>query len=342
MANSLRVISVKEFEFNRTDAQRIRIKVPQNLNQTLLRKVNLDEYRVYLLATSRGIKESEICELKNGKTTIGFLIPGQAILSDEQPKNVEPLFGTYSLIAANSVCQDSKIGQYTRANTNHRSANSKIDIFAFDLFYAVIWTKKLTINSSEFFRRYFVCFARNGLFHSVEAKKTIASNTLEKYGPELIVAKNKEWPDYIEKICTTLLPNANDPFLRFFYTYQIIEALMANDYSSRFSEIKLKFEAHQNTSITHLKDFIEEFQKITKEKPRIKNTLRPACPNTDLVCERILSTLNEDYGNLDFAERIYKIRNIIFHDFQRISSLKSDVSELERSLSDYLLENKLQ
>lgn len=339
----LKTVSVKEFEFNRPDSHCINITVPKDLNQSLLKSAKLNEYGVYLVATGRDVLEYEICTLKHGNSTVGFLIPGQAILSQDHPNNSDPIFATYSLIAANTVCTDSKNNNYSLANPEYTSAISKNEIFAQNVFYAVIWLQRLNISHTDFFQNYFVSLAKNGIFRSSYAKASNTSiKTLPSYNTSINLSKNKLWPNYIETICGTLSPYANDPFLRFFYTYQIIETLMTSDYSSRFLEIKSRFISHQDTSITHLKDFIEEFQKITKEKPRIKSTLQTECPTTNLICENILSNLREDFTKLDFAEKIYKIRNIIFHDFQRIKGMGSQISELEDNLSNYLLNSKLQ
>jgi len=116
---------------------------------------------------------------------------------------------------------------------------------------------------------------------------------------------------------------------------------MMENYSHRLAVIRKKFECQQEISITQLKDFLISFQELVKEEPRIKNALQPLCPESNLVSEKILATLGEDYKKLDFGQRIYKIRNIIFHDYQRIHHLNDDIAELEDSLSSYLLNKKL-
>lgn len=340
----MKFLRVNEFDFVRPDSNIVTIEVPKNLNQQLLKTVKLDEYGVFLVATGREIAESEICKLTRNSASniVGYLIPGAAIVSEENAENSDAFFGTYSLIAANAVSTQSKSGIYALANAEHKTALTKDGIFAQNIFYAVVWLKKLGVTKNEFFKKYFVSLASAGLFPSPNA---IPSNKSEKtqikYESPISLTPNQEWPEYIQSISTELAPYASDPFLRFFYTYQVIEALMSKDYSSKFNEIKSRFTSHQDTSITHLKDFIDEFQNITKEKPRIRSALQPACSQTNMLCEQLLGSLGEDYSRLDFAERIYRIRNIIFHDFQRVKSMGALVSDLEDKLSSYLLASKL-
>ena len=138
-----------------------------------------------------------------------------------------------------------------------------------------------------------------------------------------------------------LSPSVENVFLRFFYLYQVIETLMARDYTDRFNKIRASFSAQNDISITQLKDFLKNFNAIVKEEPRIKNALQPACAASNLIAEKILGCLGEKFDDLDFGARVYRIRNIIFHDYQRIHHMEEDVGDFEDGLLSYLLDKKL-
>ncbi|KPN20279.1 hypothetical protein AO715_10325 [Xanthomonas sp. Mitacek01] len=57
--------------------------------------------------------------------------------------------------------------------------------------------------------------------------------------------------------------------------------------------------------------------------------------------QALLNALGEFEQEDSFGEMIYKVRNIIFHDYQRAHPYASLVSDLEEDLTSYILEKKL-
>lgn len=343
MRCAARIKRVKELEFRRPDGQTISLPIPPKLNQKFLRRAKFSEYSIFSLASSREIAELEVGTFKFGGDIVGFLIPGQALLSAEHPLNTDPFYGTYSLIAALTVCEDSMLGDYSLAGKDAAQATSGLSIFQDGTFYAVIWHAKIGIQTAEVFARFFVSLAKVGLYpkeYSRSALPHASSRTQTNYNRTINLTANAKWPQHVETILARLFPFAENEFLRFFYLYQVIETLMAQDFTERLSTIKSRFLAEESISITQLKDFLKDFNSIVKEEPRIKNALQPPCGSSNTVAKEILDKLGESHSDLDFGARIYLIRNIVFHDYQRIHHLKQEIAQLEDFLMSYLLETK--
>lgn len=338
---NFRIKKVKELSFKRSDGEIIDLEIPQELNQSLLRSMISSEYVVTKMVVGREVRESEIVTLKSGGV-VGYLVPGQAILSKDHPMNGNPFFGTYSLIAAMKVCSDSFDNEYQLVGASGATATSNFGVFEEGVFYAVIWLKKLGVSAKDFAKKYFVSLAKSGVFISVRSDQPIpSSRTQESYEREIRLVRNSDWPDYIRVIVTELSPYAADPFLRFFYMYQVVETLMAVNYKGKLEEIKARFVGQADISITQLKDYMKEFQGITKEDARIKMAMYPPCPDSELFLNALLAKLNESHSDMEFGERVYKIRNIMFHDYQRILSFGADISAIEDCLMNYILDKKL-
>lgn len=339
--HSLRSVKrIKELWHTTATGQQLTVAVPEDLNQSLLKRVNLNEYIVSIMTAERELAESEVTTLSSKGDIVGFLIPGQAILSPNHPKNDNALFGTYSLIAALTVLDNAKNGDSMLSQ--HPATNSVLELFSPGFFYAVIWTKKLDIKPQEFHQRYFTSFARMGIYQTTEFKKNIkTTRTLASYDIKMPLNKNKDWPDYVSIIATKLSPYATDPYLRFFYLYQIVETLMAENYAEQQATIRIRFDKCPTPSITELKDFLKEFNSIVNEAPRINNSLEPGSVESIQSANSILEKLGVDYTGWAFGAKIYKIRNVIFHDYKKIFHIPLEVSTLEDHLMSYLLNNKL-
>jgi len=338
---SVRIKRVKALSFLLPGGGSVRLDIPENLNQNAMSAVRFNDYAVIPMAAGRSVAESELVRLKKSGDVVGYLIPGQAIFSAENPNNSDPMFGAYSLIAAINICAQSYENKYSLASDDCGSATSADGIFLQGRFYAVVWLRKLKASEVEFANRYFVSFAKVGLYPNRANLAPRESAVTSEIYREVRLVANKEWPDYVREIMVGLSPFSENCFLRFFYLYQIIESLMSQNYYVRFEEIRGRLSSQVGVSLVQLRDYIEEFQGISKEKPRIKAALNPICAASNQIAESILTSLGESFVGLDFGENIYRVRNIIFHDYQRIRHLEADVALLVESLTSYILDTKL-
>jgi hypothetical protein len=338
----LRINKFKKLCFSRPDKTVITLDIPANLSQSLIKHTNFSEYSVHILKTNRIIAESEysIIELENAGT-VGYLIPSEAILSEENPNNKDKYYAAYSLIAAAIICENSFKKDYSLTHTDHGSAITAPMVFAENSFYLVTWNKKIP-DHTNFSKNYAVFFASKGLTFSQGQTQPLALTASQHVkGTFFRIKATKGLPDYIVTILTELIPCTVNPFLRFFYIYQVIEFLMSSEFNTRVTSLKQKFSAATSHSVTDLKDILKEFQKATKEDSRINSVLCPACPATEISAENILVTLNIQHDEMTFADKIYKIRNTLFHDYQRVHSHMESMSTLSDNLFSYLIEKKM-
>lgn len=342
MPSSARYRELRELRFRKPDGEVLTADIPPNLDQTLLRQAARDDYLVLTVATGRAVAESEVCTLRVGNNTVGYLIPGQAILSPDQQLNSDPFFGTYSLIAAMEVCERSFRGNYELSPLSTAGFESTSSIFFEGIFYIVVWLKRLGVSAGEFSDAFFVSLARHGISASSDGKMPLyTQRTLSSYARTIQISRNSEWPSYVRTIISELEPYAADPFLRFFYLYQIIETLMSRNFKSELAQIRLSFDAHTDMSITELREYVEKFQKVYKEKPRINSVLQPECPRSKTSAEALLKALGQVSSDDSFGEMIYKIRNAAFHDYQKVHPYVHLLADLEEDLLRYILEKKL-
>lgn len=342
MPPQIRCRRIKELRFRKSNGDVVSLVVPTNLNQELLVKAVRQDYLVLPVATGRLVAESEVAPLNLRGSTVGFLIPGQTILSADQGLNSDRLYGTYSLIAAMEVCQRSFRGDYTLASPESANAESSSPVFHEGIFYLVVWLTKLETSADSFFDGYFVSLARSGIVSFIPGSRPLRTErTLTSYTQPIALSKNPDWPEYVRTIVSLLEPHATDPFLRFFYLYQIIETLMGVKFKSGLGPLFLEFKQRSELSVTQLRDYIEKFQKVYREKPRINEALQPTCSNSQALAETLLEALGEETEDVPFGELIYKVRNIIFHDYSRVHAYSSMVADLEEALASYLFERHL-
>lgn len=339
---NIKVSRFRSLTFFKKDGTQISTSIPRNLDQTLIRRINFDNYIIRIVAVSRDIAESEFASFQDGNGKfIGCLIPGSGILSTQNPNNSNPVFAAYSLIVAASVCLSSFSDEFDLADTNCQDATHMDNVFASKFFYAIFEKSKLSVDNHNFDRNYFACLYANGLVLSKNKRHPLLSLSHDAYTGGIKIKSNNEHPEYIREIITNLIPYAENPFLRFFYLYQVVEYLMAEGFQRRYVEVKSKIDGEVNISVTTLRDFLKKLDSSTKEGPRINEVLKPPCPSTSMVAEQILDSLSVDRVDFSFADLIYKIRNIVFHDFPKIHLHGKEIGELSENLLRYIVEKKI-
>lgn len=343
------ITKIKELHFHKAEGQDdVIMQIPRTLAQKLVRKTKFDfsneEYLVCTVSTNREFRESEVIEIKNkdGQTS-GFVIPGQALLSDECPNNESPFYAAYSLYVSAKICHESHSKKYDLVKfTAPNSASIKDNIFFDDIAYLILWKSKFKIDTlNELEEKYFLSFLNNALF--LNGKKVTAKYSLLKLDESLdltkkviTISEHKMLPKHIRIITTELIPFTENVFLKFFYIYQLIEYLMGVDFNAKYSTIKKDLDAETNVSVTNLKDYLNKFNSIVKELPKIKSVFQKNCTDTDRIASHILSGVtSETFESL--GEKIYKIRNVIFHDYKSLHDKETEVNELCYFLMQYLL-----
>lgn len=339
----VKVTRIKNLTFKRADGVQLNKDVPLDLNQKSIIITDFDDYIIRIVGTSRSLVEKEFASfLDDDSKYFGCLISGSAILSDVNPNNRNPIFSAYSLIVAAHVCAASHIGNYSLASLSCQTAPVMDGVFVPDLFYAVFQKSKLKVPIRDFDNHYFPSLLASGLILTKDKIKPLPLlPSPQTYSGEIKLRQSRCHPDYFYQIFIGLLPYTGNPFLRFFYLYQIIEHLMSEGFQKKYAEVKTKLDSEINISVTTLRDFLKKLDSSTKEDARIRVVLQPACSITQICAENILDVLSIDRTDFCFADMVYKIRNVIFHDFERIHHLGAEVGIFSDNLLRYIVDEKL-
>jgi len=333
-----RITRVKSFAFRRPDGVLIYIPVPKHWDQTLIPRISRGGYSVRTLVTASPPPEASFSPvLIESKSTNGYLIPGSAILSPDTPHHDDAYYCAYNIIAADVICRSSLNGEYRQASKNCVSATSRDLIFHQDLFYLITWDSQIPAAKS-FDKDYSISLCSNGLVGPNDdgIPGWLCTSHNADRSP-LRIKKSLELPDYAITILCSLVPNAVNPFLRFFYLYQIVEYLMGRDFDSRITGLRQDFLTNQDPSMVELREIVKKFQKAANEETRINSALDTACIHTSAAADALLDKLNIADEDLTFAGKIYRVRNTLFHDYRRLHDYDSEVSSLCQNLYSYLL-----
>ncbi|WP_339091621.1 hypothetical protein [Variovorax paradoxus] len=313
------------------------------MDQSFVSRINFNEYSIRLVRPNRDISEAECASigLPNGGGGVGYLIPGAAILSKENKKNANSVYSAYRIIVAYLVCTRALQNNFDLCDPKYRDAQTAEKVFAQDCYYLVTWDKKIP-DSQNFIAAYSLCFAKRGLILTEQQTRPLFLPLIYDPATEQINLHSAlKYPEHIGTLLTRLFPFTENPFLRFFYLYQIIEHLMSEEFDKFLEKLRVKLNAAQDPSTTEVRDWIQDFTSSVKEDSRIRAILQPICSKSAPLAELLLDELNIDRTKMLFPDMIYKIRNVLFHDYKTIHSAPLLVAELGDRMYGYLFEKKL-
>lgn len=342
MTGQVKISGAKLFIFRRRDGECVDIKVPENYSQSLVKLIDRSEYTVHFVVTGHLPAEADFYKIAIGSgPTCGFVIPGSAILSAENPHSADPIYCAYNLLVADAICSASTMADYDLASEKCDLSISRENVFRQDGFYLVTWNKHLSAPGS-FKKDFAISLCSHGLVFpaSAELPTRLISSSPTK-GSTLRLKATSNLPDYVVMILGSLVPYCENPFLRFFYLYQVIEYLMGEDFDSRVAEVRSRFVANSTPSKVELREILEKFQDATREKSRIKQVLTPECPKTLFSINSLLIALGICESDTTFAERLYRVRNTLFHDYGILHSHGPAISFISDELYEYIVEKKL-
>lgn len=340
--SALKIRKAKLFQFLRPDGEFVELQVPSSWDQSLLPRVAREDYSIHVLVSTTAPAEAAygMVAVDSGPTG-GYIIPGAAILSPENPHWGDAKYVAYNLLIADAICQTSQNGNYELAAPTCQLAKSREQIFRQNVYYLVTWKKYFT-SPSTFYNDFALSLCHHGLVLSTSGDHpTELYEDFEGKGATLRLKATQGVPSYVTSILGELVPHCQNPFLRFFYLYQVIEHLMSIELDTKVAEVRTKFNAAANPSMVELREILDKFQDATREKTRINSALLPPCSATTISAEALLSALAALEPNSSFAEKIYRVRNTLFHDYKQLHDKGELISALCRDLFEYLVGKKL-
>ena len=338
----MKITRAKSFAFLRPDGEFVDVDVPLQWNQGLVGRLVRSEYTVRLVVADHVPAEAEFCKVAVGSgPTIGYAIPGSAVLSPDSPHSADPIYCAYNLLIADAVCRASMSSQYELAGDKQHLATSREGIFQRDAFYLITWDKHLP-SPQTFARDFAVSLCAYGLvFPTLMELPSELMTSLVADGSTIRLKSTANLPDFVITILGSLVPYCKNPFLRFFYLYQVVEYLMGEDFDARVADVRTRLLGNANPSKVELRDILEKFQDATREKARINKVLSPECPRTLISADSLLSSLGVNEPTASFAERVYRVRNTIFHDYGVLHSQGAAVASVCQHFYAYLVGKKI-
>jgi hypothetical protein len=339
----MRVVRISRLSFKVGEGRALDLHVPIELNQDSVRLINFRDYSVWLVRPNREIAEAEFCTVcLPGGETVGYIIPGAAILSSDNPNNTNRIHGAYSLIVAAHVCERARAGDYSLVDHRYETANNPAGVFSQDHFYLVVWKSKLPY-SEHFASRYAISLASAGLIIcSGERAPNYLPTEFAPISRRINLRPTPtKYPAHISIILTKLIPFTESPVLRFFYLYQIIEHLMAEVYDAKLNELRAQLTTPMPPSMGDMKDWLNAFSSATNEDARIKDVLSHSCPDLTLMLEKLLDSIGVDRTKFIFPQMVYKLRNVLFHEYSRVHDREVEIDEISNKLYEYLLDRKI-
>lgn len=329
------MFKIKELRFKRRDGSVISCDVPEDLNQALVTRACANEYVVVAVSSSTELPEQSVSTIKYKGKTAGFVIPGQALLSPQHPRNVDPHYAAYSLIAALEVCARSFSGDFTMTSSSTEAERpGEIPFFEGDA-YLVLWRDVI---GKEDYSRFHPSLFLNGIYSHRGSRDYCR---IDIFPPEIITIKDPFVDSqYANSVFFKLYPYSSFALLRFFYAYQIIEMLIGIDFKVRSEAIRTKLNLAAPVNITTLRDIVDDFKKSYQDLPRIKEILSPPCGSTEAAIDRLLDDMADDRSDKSFAQKIYRVRNILFHEHLRAHDFDESVMSVGDNLITYLARSK--
>ncbi|GEM_PF-3756373 len=201
--------------------------------------------------------------------------------------------------------------------------------------YLVLWKEVIgTLDYSRFHPSLFL----NGIY---SYRGTRDFCRLDAVPPESITLRDPTvTSEYANSVFFNLYPYASFALLRFFYAYQIIEMLIGLDFKVRSETIRARLNQAAPVSITTLRDIVDDFKKSYQDLPRIKEILSPPCGSTELALDRLLDDMADDRNEKSFAQKMYRVRNILFHEHLRAHEFDESVMSVGDNLITYLAKSK--
>lgn len=116
---------------------------------------------------------------------------------------------------------------------------------------------------------------------------------------------------------------------------------MAEFYDARVEELRAQLGVPIPPTLGDMKDWLNAFSSATNEDARIKDVLSPPCPALAKKIESLLDSIGVDHTKMIFAQKIYKLRNILFHEYSRVHNKEAELKEISDRFYKYLLESKI-
>jgi hypothetical protein len=293
------------------------------------------------LIVKKALAENDIYQVydREAESRIGWCFPLQALNSTEHSYADNEHFLPYAYVAALKILRECPANILTRCpNINDKEEFSFNDFFPEDVAALVISRAALKPNvhfdisdwiPSLFIYGYVPLGSRDTTsLVSFGNKPADVRMTIRSVSSHL-----RNLP-FISAVFSDIVAFEKDSLFNFFYSYQLIELLLAQIFKAEQQVIVDNLIVVRN-DVEKTKGFLQKYSDCTSEKQRLKlllnNYLDSAPDQASLrdVCNNFLAANNKSPCD-NVASSLYSVRNILFHqyrDVKQLSFLDSIVSE---------------
>jgi F0F1-type ATP synthase delta subunit len=303
----------------------------------------VEDYEIVFLHNPYLNAENDIFEvyLNDPDTRIGWVFPLQALVSDEHDKASNVHFLKYAFVAFNKLLLNHENFQINNLNYSPSISLSLEDFYPKDLIILIISKDKKSLVNNFSIEDYLPSLSVFGYYiYKINDNKKPINNyqEIEDYFINIRVDRQRltlkkmcsTYSDnfYIKQLYKNLLNGVLHPLMRFHYLYQIIELMSEDLYEVEFLK---SIEDYSSKKLTR-NDLRENLTSLNERKRLGKiiteNSIEQSI-KTDLFqeCNKILTDFEKEAN--DSSDALYDLRNLITHNFRKITERQEHLSTLE-------------
>ena len=314
------------------------------------------DFDLFLFAR-KNFSENKICQVyeKGLDQRIGWIFPLQALNSKEHDYASNEHFLKYAKVSFDILC--SGVENVFKESPLFKSGNYLINDFYSDETVVFSLSKNSLPAQFDFqINDYLPSFFGKGFFYQTSRnpknlRETVLSLelldgnrvTISKMSPGL---KSKK---FIRSLLVEILPYESNYLIAFFYLYQIIEMLIGEVYNIKQIDFAKKISDNLNKP-SEVKEILSDLNQSLSEKKRIHSLFeqhllsKPDENSLKNACNDFLEKNKYQPGD-HFSKYLYRVRNIIFHQFYEIqynaeSDLRDIVVGMEQLIPELIINFK--
>lgn len=313
------------------------------------------DYSLHLFKSHTLNSENDIFQVyeKDTSIRIGWIFPIQSLVSNEHNYRDNIHFLKYAYVAFLKLLTNAEKRKIYIPNFNPNGVCKLTDFYGDDLIILTLCDAKWRSINNFNIESYAISLYQYG-YYSCEPTDTIRQISgrsaflsldglrinLQRISPDL------EGEVYLGRLFKSLLKTEENPLVRFYILYQVIELIIERILEKEFHNLISTFNANPNKNFFELK---EDISKLSSEKNRISRLVHNMSQhmnancrtNLQLFCDDLLSSFNTPRKD-DLALSLYTARSFIVHKFRNLPEadapkIESINREFEAILIDILL-----
>ncbi|MFM6011570.1 MAG: hypothetical protein ACKO99_13140 [Dolichospermum sp.] len=312
-----------------------------------------EDYSLFVMKSLELNRENDIFQVydKDANLRIGWVFPIQAIVSNKHGCANNKHFLKYAYVAFYKLLINKE--EYDHFIPPFQNADNYMltDFYGDDIIILILSNSQIqnidnfhidNYLTSLYSYSYYYCQPTENLkqinnCQPTEDLKEIRNRAnLQSFGNTRLIIQRKsqylQGEAYLDRLFKSLLKTEENPLVRFYLLYQVIELVIEIIFEKSFSDIINNFQNNADKNIYELKESITN---ISSEKERISKLIAAlekkidavSKTNLHLLCNQLLTAFNSDNKN-SLPLALYSVRSLIVHKFRNLP--EKDLPKLEQ------------